>query len=66
MNIDTFNVLGINVSRDIRPLVYYQNRFSMSLGFMGKNSSIKAGTYYKYSYVIFSPRYLLCLIFFNN
>ena len=46
MNIDTLNILGINISCNIRALVYYQNRLAMCFSFMCKNRPIQTRTYY--------------------
>ena len=46
VDIDALNILGIDVARNVRALVNYQNRFPMSLSFMCKNSSIKSRSYY--------------------
>ena len=40
MNINTLNILSVDVSRDIRALIHNKNRLSMCLGLMGEDSPI--------------------------
>ena len=47
MNIDPFNILSINISRNIRSLVNNKHLFTMCLSFMSKYSTIQARSHYQ-------------------
>ena len=40
VDVNTFNILGIDIARNIGTLVHDQHRLSMRVGFMGKDCSI--------------------------
>ena len=47
MDIDTLNILCVNIASNVGTLIYNQNRFSMRFSFMCKNGTIQAGANYQ-------------------
>ena len=40
VHVDALDVLGVNIARNVRALVYNENAFAMSLGFVGEDCTI--------------------------
>ena len=62
MNVDSFNLLCIYISSNVRAFIDYKNRLARLLRLMSKDSAVQTGTYDKIIvHFVFSPYYLMML-----
>ena len=47
MDVDTLDVLGINVARNVGALIHDQHGFSVDLGLMGEDGTVQTGADYQ-------------------
>ena len=47
MDVDTLDVLGINVARNVGALIHDQHGFAVGLGFMGEDGTVQTGADYQ-------------------
>ena len=43
MDVDTLDVLGINVARNVGALIHDQHGFAVDLGLMGEDGTVQTG-----------------------
>lgn len=68
MDIDTLNILCVNIASNVGTLIYNQNRFSMRFSFMCKMAPYRPEPTTKKSYIIIfpSPHLLFQLVSLEN
>ena len=47
MDVDTLDVLGINVARNVGALIHDQHGFAVRLGLMGEDGTVQTGADYQ-------------------
>ena len=47
MDVDTLDVLGVDVARNVGALIHDQHGFSVDLGLMGKDGTVQTGADYQ-------------------
>ena len=47
VDVDTLDVFGVDVARNVRALVHDENALAMGFGFVSKNGTVQAGADYE-------------------